>query len=163
VREGDHRRRRCPACGWVFYDNPVPAVNGVIVRGGRVLLGRRARAPYRRLWDVPGGFLEGGETPEQGLRRELWEELGATVRRLRWVGGVADTYGRGGFPVVALFFRVTLAPGRLEPADDVTELRWFPVRRLPFRRIAFESTRRELRRLFGKQRRSGGAARFTRR
>jgi ADP-ribose pyrophosphatase YjhB (NUDIX family) len=127
----------------------VPAVNAVIVRAGRLLLGRRARAPYARMWDLPGGFLEAGETPEQGLRRELREELGAGARRVRWAGAAVDTYGRGGFPVVSIFFRVALAPGRLRPADDVTELRWFAVDRLPFRRIAFESARRALRRLLG--------------
>jgi ADP-ribose pyrophosphatase YjhB (NUDIX family) len=149
VREDGHPRRRCRACGWIFYDNPVPAANAVIVRGGRLLLGRRARPPYARMWDLPGGFLESGEAPEQALRRELKEELDATPRTVRWAGAAADTYGRNGFPVLSLFFRVTLAPGTLRPADDVTELRWFAVDRLPFRRIAFAGTRGALRRLLG--------------
>jgi len=154
VREGRRRRRRCPACGWIFYDNPVPAAGAVIVRGGRLLLGRRARPPYAGMWDTPGGFIEAGEAPERALRRELREELGATVRRMRWAGGAADHYGRGGFPLLSLLFWVTLAPGPLRPADDVTELQWFAVDRLPFRKIAFASTRRLLRGLFGDGRRS---------
>jgi ADP-ribose pyrophosphatase YjhB (NUDIX family) len=149
VREGRHRRRRCRACGWIFYDNPLPAANGLIVRAGRLLLGRRARPPYPGMWDIPGGFLESGETPEQGLRRELREELGATVRRMRWAGGAADRYGRDGCPVLSILFWVTLAPGPLRPADDVAELRWFAIDQLPFRRIAFASTRRMLRALLG--------------
>jgi NADH pyrophosphatase NudC (nudix superfamily) len=64
-------RLRCSRCGWTFYANPVPAVVAVIVRRGGVLLTRRARPPYQGTWDAPGGFLEAGETPEQGLGREL--------------------------------------------------------------------------------------------
>jgi len=56
-----------------------------------VLLARRARAPYAGLWDLPGGFLEAGETPEAALGRELREELGARVRRARLVE--PDHYG----------------------------------------------------------------------
>ena len=149
MREGRQLWRRCRACGWIFYNNPVPAANALIVRGGRLLLGRRARPPYAGMWDTPGGFFEAGEAAEQALRRELREELGATPGRLRWAGAMADRYGRDGFPVLSLFFWVTLAPGRLRPADDVSELEWFAIDRLPYTRIAFPSTRRLLRGLFG--------------
>lgn len=48
----------------------------VVERGGRFMICRRG--PGRRLegvWEFPGGKLEAGETPEQGLKRELREEL----------------------------------------------------------------------------------------
>jgi len=75
VSEHGRRRRRCPRCGWTFYDNPVFASVAIICRRGRMLLAKRANPPYAGTWDLPGGFIEAGETPEAGMRRELREEL----------------------------------------------------------------------------------------
>ena len=73
-------RVECPACGFVGHANSSPCV-GVVVEdeAGRVLLARRAIEPYRGMWDTPGGYLEEGEHPLDGLRRELLEETGLTV------------------------------------------------------------------------------------
>ncbi|HUF93829.1 MAG TPA: NUDIX hydrolase, partial [Candidatus Limnocylindria bacterium] len=130
VVEDGHRRPRCPRCGWTYYANPVPAAVAIIVRRGAVLLGRRARPPYEGTWDLPGGFLEPFETPEAGLDRELREELGVGVRASHLVGYAVDRYGRGGVAVLALVYRVTPTSVRFRPADDVSEVRWFPERRL---------------------------------
>ena len=164
-------RRRCPRCGWTFYANPVPAVVAVIVHRGRVLLTRRARPPYRGTWDAPGGFLEAGETPEQGLRRELREEIGVGVRRARLVGFATDRYPYsegatpprtprpGGFSVLAAAYRVTLTSMAMRAADDVAEVRWFVLARVPWRGIAFPGLRRLLRRTLGNPRRVPRSAR----
>jgi len=145
VREDGHRRRRCRACGWTFYSNPVPAAVALIERRGRVLLTRRGRPPHAGTWDLPGGFLEADETPERGLRRELREELGIGARGLRLLGFATDRYGPKGFPLLTLVFRVRPAPGPIRAGDDVTEARWFPKGRVPFGAIAFRSLRRLLR------------------
>ncbi len=53
----------------------------IIARGGRILLLRRARGQkHEGYWEFPGGKTEPGETPQAALERELWEELGITVR-----------------------------------------------------------------------------------
>lgn len=144
VREQGRLRRRCPGCGWTHYVNPVPAAVALIERRGHLLLTRRGRPPYAGTWDLPGGFLEGDETPEAGLRRELKEELGVRVRRAHLVGLATDRYGPRGFPVLALVYRVT-ATGAVRPGDDVSEARWFPRARVPVRSVGFPSMRRLLR------------------
>ncbi|HXG17220.1 MAG TPA: NUDIX hydrolase [Calidithermus sp.] len=149
VRVDGRRRRRCPACGWTFYDNPVPAAVAAIVERGRILLARRARPPYAGTWDLPGGFLEAMEEPERALTRELREELGARPRRLRFVAFATDRYGPGGFPILTLLYRAWLEPGAISTADDVSEARWFPLRAVPYRAIAFPGLRRLLRRYLG--------------
>ena len=58
ISEDGRRRRRCPRCGWTYYANPAAAAVAIVIHGGRVLLGRRARDPYAGTWDLPGGFLE---------------------------------------------------------------------------------------------------------
>jgi 8-oxo-dGTP diphosphatase len=99
----------------------------------RLLLARRAHDPDEGLWDTPGGFLNEGETPEAALRRELLEEAGVEIELGRFVGIFADRYGSGGDApfVLNLVWEAAIASGELEPADDVSELRWFPRDALP--------------------------------
>jgi ADP-ribose pyrophosphatase YjhB (NUDIX family) len=146
VVEDGHRRRRCARCGWTYYGNAVPAAAAVVVSRGRLLLGRRARPPYRGAWDLPGGFLERDELPDAGLRRELLEELGVGVRRAGLVGFAADRYGPRGIAVLTIVYRVQPTSHRMRPDDDVSELRWFPLAEVPYRHIAFPAIRRLLRR-----------------
>jgi len=60
---------------------PHLVVAGLLVRGGRVLLGHRSaqRTWYPDVWDIPGGHVERGETPTRALVRELREELGIAI------------------------------------------------------------------------------------
>ena len=154
VRDGHRIRRRCLRCGFTFYDNPVLASCAVVTRGGRVLLARRAHEPYAGLWDLPGGFLEAGETPERALGRELREELDVKARRARLVGFEPDHYGPGGFPTLTAIYRVDLVPGSIRCADDVSEVRWFAKAAIPFRSVAFLSMRRALRKALRSTRKS---------
>src|SRR3989442_2424280 len=96
------------------------------MRGGRVLLTRRARPPYAGTWDVPGGFLEAGGHPEACLRRELREGLGVRGRQARLLHFALDRYGPKGVPLLTLVYRVAPAPGRLPTRDDLSEERWVP-------------------------------------
>jgi 8-oxo-dGTP diphosphatase len=99
----------------------------------RLLLARRAHEPDEGLWDTPGGFLNEGEAPEAALRRELLEEAGVEIELGRFVGIFADRYGTGDdVPfVLNLVWEAAITSGELEPADDVSELRWFPRDALP--------------------------------
>lgn len=67
-------------------------VYGVVRRAGRLLLVRKGRGPLTGRWDLPGGSLEFGETPEAALRRELSEETGLAVRAARLVEVWSATY-----------------------------------------------------------------------
>jgi ADP-ribose pyrophosphatase YjhB (NUDIX family) len=145
VSQDGRRRPRCPRCGWTFYANPAPAAVALLVERGRVLLARRARDPYAGTWDLPGGFLEQDEAPLPGLRRELREEIGVAIRRASLVGFATDRYGPGGVAVLAIVYRVTRGTRRIRARDDVAEVRWFRVRDVPYRDIAFPGVRRLLR------------------
>jgi len=142
--EDGQRRRRCPRCGWIFYDNPAPATAAIVSGPRGILLARRARPPYADTWDLPGGFLESGEAPDRGLLRELREELGAAATITRLTGIYCDHYGPGGFPILTLAYLVRLR-GSARARSDVSEIRWFPRGALPWGSIAFPSLRRALR------------------
>ena len=73
---GDKVRLRCPACGWTHWNNPTPVLAAIVEcvdQGGRVLLARNA-AWTHRMFALITGFMEAGETPEDGIRREVMEE-----------------------------------------------------------------------------------------
>ena len=91
---GTTQRLECPECGFVAYASS-KATAGALVEDdeGRVLLARRAHEPFKGRWDIPGGFLEEGEHPLDGLRRELREETGLEVEPLEFLGVWMDRYG----------------------------------------------------------------------
>ncbi len=121
-------QRHCEVCGSDYWANSIPAVQGLLVRDGKVLLGRRGIEPALGLWDLPGGFLEEGEEPLDGLRREFLEETGLEVEPLEWIGAYVDPYLSRS--VLGLTWLVT-AEGKPEAADDVDELAWFGPDELP--------------------------------
>jgi ADP-ribose pyrophosphatase YjhB (NUDIX family) len=138
----EHGHLACPACGSEYYANSAPAVQGVLERDGRVLLAKRAIDPRRGYWDLPGGFLEEGEDPLDGLRREFLEETGLDVEPTEWLGVCLDPYNR--YWVLGLTWIVHADGGEPQPADDVAELRWFAPDELPGE-MAFASQERVLR------------------
>ena len=73
---GPKLRLRCPACGFTHWNNPTPVLAAVIEladRGGQVLLARNA-AWTTRFFGLITGFMEAGETPREGIAREVAEE-----------------------------------------------------------------------------------------
>lgn len=138
-------RQECGSCGFVLYHNSSPCVGALPQDGrGRVLLGRRGVDPYRGDWNAVGGFLQYGEDPLAGLKREVREELGVACEVGEFITMEADSYGVDGPALMNAYFTVHLAPGAFRPRDDVTELRWFPLDDLP-ENVAFESDRKALR------------------
>jgi len=130
----DDGRVTCAACGFVHYASSTPTASAFVLDdAGRVLLARRAFEPDQGLWDAPGGFLEEGEDPVAGLRRELLEETGLEVEVGDFAGIFMDTYGDGpdATAVLNLVWEATIVGGEPSAADDVSELRWFPRDALP--------------------------------
>jgi NAD+ diphosphatase len=85
---GAKERLRCPACGWTHWNNPTPVLAAVIEcsdRGGQLLLARNA-AWKGRMFGLITGFMEAGETPEQGIAREVAEETSLQVDALSLIG-----------------------------------------------------------------------------
>lgn len=88
VYEGGAERRRCPACGYTHWNNPTPVLAAIIEcsdREGRLLLARNAAWPMK-FYGLVTGFMEAGETPEDGIRREIAEETALQVSSLSLVG-----------------------------------------------------------------------------
>jgi NADH pyrophosphatase NudC (nudix superfamily) len=89
LEDGGHKERlRCPACHWTVWNNPTPVLAAVVQctdRGGQLLLAHNAAWPGRRFRLITG-FMEAGETPEEGTAREVTEETGLRVDGLSLIG-----------------------------------------------------------------------------
>jgi NAD+ diphosphatase len=82
---GAKERLRCPACGWTHWNNPTPVLAAVIEYGGQILLARNAAWPGR-MFALITGFMEAGETPQQGIAREIQEETNLQTSELNLIG-----------------------------------------------------------------------------
>jgi 8-oxo-dGTP diphosphatase len=139
---GDGARLGCAACGFVVYASSKPTAGALCVEDGSVLLARRAEEPFEGRWDIPGGFLEEGEDPLDGLKRELKEETGLDVAPERFLGIWIDRYGGDSTAeaTLNLYWTARILSGEPKPADDVSELRWFDRDALPRSdELAFEN------------------------
>lgn len=97
------------------------AASVAIVRDTRVLLIKRAYAPYQGLWTLPGGRLEPGESIEQCAIREVQEELALTIRNPRPV--MVQTLGQEGAYRLAIFATRDFS-GLLRGSDEIADHKW---------------------------------------
>ncbi len=115
-------RRVCsnPECSFVFWNNPVPVVAGVVEWNGSVVLVRSKGWP-KRFFGVVAGFLEAGETPEEGVLREVREELGLRGRIVDFLG--IYSFFEKNQVIIAYHVR---AEGDLEIGDELAEVKVLP-------------------------------------
>jgi len=117
----------------------------LLVRGDQVLLVRRGAEPERGRWDIPGGFLDEGEAPEDGACREMQEELGLAIdpKALHLV--LATVHRRPGFAVLDILFETPMPDQEPRIGSDAAEYGWFPIDDFPDD-LAFAATRLALER-----------------
>lgn len=139
VPEGDNRVRDvCDACGFVAYRNPKVVVGAVVSDAGRILLCRRAIEPRRNYWTLPAGYLETGETLEEGAMREAHEEAGATIR----LDGVLALYSLSRIAQVQVMFRAAFdGPADFAPGEESLDVQLFAWDDIPWSDIAFPTVR----------------------
>ena len=95
----------------------ISVVTAVIERADRrILIGQRRREDSSPLkWEFPGGKLRAGELPEQGLARELQEELGAKLVGCVEIGRVQHRYSSTGAELEIRFFAAEIVDAPVEP------------------------------------------------
>ena len=143
---GGRERERCGDCGQVLYLNPASASAGVVLDArARVLLVRRAIAPYRDHWALPAGYQEADEDPRCAVVREVREETGVEIRVL----GLLDVLFVPDDPRKPANVNVYLCEaegGTPRGQDDALEAEFFALDALP-KPIGFQNYERILSRL----------------
>jgi NAD+ diphosphatase len=113
--------RRCPECKASHYPRSDPVTIMLAVRGERALLGRNKRRPGNR-FSCLAGFMEPGETLEECVRREVHEESGVRVGRVRYLACQPWPFPSTlmmGCLCEALSEEITVDP------EELAEARWF--------------------------------------
>jgi ADP-ribose pyrophosphatase YjhB (NUDIX family) len=139
IPEGDNRERMvCADCGHVAYENPKVVVGSVVVTEGRVLMCRRAIEPRLGFWTLPAGYLELGETLEEGAAREAQEEAEAGIT----IEGILGVFSIARIGQVQVIFRARFTdpgPPAFGPGPESLDVRLFDPGEIPWDEIAFPS------------------------
>lgn len=134
VPEGDNMPRHvCPACGTIHYQNPKIVVGCIPEWEDRLLLCRRAIEPRYGLWTLPAGFMENGETVQQGAARETLEEAEARVE----VGALYALFNLPHINQVYMLFRARLLVPEFGPGTESLETQLMTESEIPWDEIAF--------------------------
>jgi len=131
----------CPQCGWIYFVDPKVAAAVLVEQDGRVLLVRRVNEPFRGLWTLPAGFVNGGEDPAEAATRECLEETGLVVRVTCVLDIISGREHKRGADFV-IVYRAEVFSGELSPADDADAAEWFARNELP--PLAFKATQKIL-------------------
>lgn len=136
VPDGDNRPRWCcDNCGSIHYENPRLVVGTIPTWEDQVLLCRRAIEPRLGFWTLPAGFMENGETVQDGALRETTEEAGARVElsRLHAIYDVPEVHQ------VHVYFHATLLEPVFAPGIESLEVRLFREHEVPWDDLAFRT------------------------
>lgn len=134
VPPGDNRERSvCGHCGFVDYRNPRIVVGSVALWEEKILLCRRAIEPRKGFWTLPAGFLELGESVEEGARREAREEARASID----IDRVLAIYSVPRIGQVQVMFRARLVSPDVSAGPESAEVMLAPWAEIPWADIAF--------------------------
>jgi len=128
-------RDLCTHCGAVHYQNPRNVVGVVPIWGDQVLLCRRAIQPRHGKWTLPAGFMELGESTQQGAERENQEESGARIQVLS-LFTVIDVPSVN---QVHLYYLAKVLGPQLAPGPESLEAAFFDLDKIPWRELAFRT------------------------
>jgi ADP-ribose pyrophosphatase YjhB (NUDIX family) len=136
IPDGDNVPRYvCDACGTVHYQNPNMVVGCIVEWQDRILLCRRAIEPRHGYWTTPAGFMERGETVEEGAAREVREEALAEVE----MGSLVAMVNVPHVDQVHLLFRARLIGGAYGAGDETLEAALYDESEIPWDDLAFPS------------------------
>lgn len=130
----------CQSCGFHYYFAPA-ITNAAIIENkkGEILLVKRKFSPKKGFWDLPGGFVEFGETIEQSLKREIKEELGLNLTNFRYFSSYPGHYFYKGldYSTLCFVFLGKVKNQKLKASDDAEKIKFFKKEKIPFKRLAF--------------------------
>ncbi len=135
--EGDDRMRHyCKSCDTIHYQNPNIVTGCLPTWEDKVLLCKRAIPPRIGYWNVPGGYLENGETVEEGAIREVWEEAEAKVVDLK----LLTLFSISRINQIYMHFLAPLEKLDYKAGQESLEVALFTEKEIPWEEIAFTSS-----------------------
>ncbi len=127
VRKATERARECPGCKMVYYPKVTPVIMALVKRGRQILL---ARGPHFApgVVSVLAGFVEPGETLEQCVQREVFEEVGLRAHNVRYVASQPWPFPHS--LMIGFFADADEGDIRIDPVE-IAEAGWYDIDNLP--------------------------------
>jgi ADP-ribose pyrophosphatase YjhB (NUDIX family) len=121
----------------IHYQNPRMVVGCLPVYRDKILLCKRAIEPKYGKWTIPAGFMENGETAEEGALRETMEEAGAQVKIIR----LHTLYSIPPANQVYAIFLAAMVNDHLDPGEETLECKFYSAKEIPWDEIAFTAVK----------------------
>lgn len=128
-----HFRFVCNNCGIIHYQNPRMVVGCIPLWNGKILMCKRAIEPKYGLWTIPAGFMENGETVEEGAIRETMEESGANVEIVR----LHALYSLPNVNQVYAIYLAHMKSAYVEAGEETLECKMCEPQDIPWDELAF--------------------------
>tara|TARA_Y100000768_G_C23860677_1_gene625529 strand:- start:325 stop:864 length:540 start_codon:yes stop_codon:yes gene_type:complete len=137
IAEDNYRRNVCLKCKYIHYVNPKIIVGTLPILGNKLLLCKRSISPGYGKWTFPSGYMEMGESLEDGARRESNEEANLELDILKLYGNYSiPDIGQVLFVYLGLIISKNFKAG-----SETSEVKLFNVREIPWVDIAFPSVK----------------------
>lgn len=126
-------RKVCSHCGTIHYENPKIVVGAVTTFADKFLLCKRAIQPQLGLWTYPSGFLENGESLEEGARREAYEEAFVKIDISHLIG----TYSLTRINQIHIVYAATMKKPEFKKSFESSDVLLFEQNKIPWEELAF--------------------------
>ncbi|HET8855955.1 MAG TPA: NUDIX hydrolase [Nitrososphaeraceae archaeon] len=120
------------------YKNPIPTVDAIIQNSTSILLVKRSKDPFKNQFALPGGFVNEGETIEEAIKREVYEETSLEVHPIDILGVYSDPKRDPRGHMMTVVFIVLIIKGNPNAGDDAKEISWIPIQKINDIEIAFD-------------------------
>ena len=137
VKAMEPKRLVCQACSFIFYQDPKVVAGTVFTLDGGIVLLKRDVEPAMGKWVFPGGYVDRGESVQEAAIRETKEESKVDVK----LGPLLNVYSYPRSPNVIVVYAADIVGGELAAGDETIEARSFAPSAIPWKELAFDSTR----------------------
>lgn len=127
VESKDFTAMQCPDCGELLFPRIDPCIIVLVRKGEKILLARHAQR-NQDIYACLAGFVEAGETIENAVRREIFEETGIKVKNIQYRGSQSWPFPQQ----LMLGFYADYESGEITlQKEEITDARWFDRDNLP--------------------------------
>ncbi len=118
----------CPKCGLIEYPKISPAIIVAVTDGDRLLMAKHRHSAYQR-YALIAGYCEIGETFEQTVRREVWEEVGLHIKNIQYY--TSQPWAFSDSVMIGFFAELDGGDAISLAEDELSDARWFTLAEIP--------------------------------
>ncbi len=120
------------------YKNPIPTVDALIEKNGKILLIRRKIEPFKGKLALPGGHIEYGETVENAIKREVKEETNLKIKLIDILGVYSDPKRDPRGHRISIVFIAKPIGKKLNAGSDALDIGFYNPEKLKKEDLAFD-------------------------